>query len=138
MTIIVCVDDNNGMLFHNRRQSRDSVLYKHIIEMTKGKKLFMNDYSAKLFSDEQKEHIVVQNNFLEIASENDYCFVENTELSNYQNNIQEIVLYRWNRVYPADTYFQFPLDKNKWKLQKTTDIKGNSHDVITEEVYTNE
>ena len=105
MTIIVCVDDNNGMLFHNRRQSRDSVLYKHIIEMTKGKKLFMNDYSAKLFSDEQKEHIVVQNNFLEIASENDYCFVENTELSNYQNNIQEIVLYRWNRVYPADTYF---------------------------------
>ncbi len=138
MTIIVCVDDNNGMLFHNRRQSRDSVLYKHIIEMTKGKKLFMNDYSAKLFSDEQKEHIIVQSDFLEIASENDYCFVENTELSNYQNNIQEIVLYRWNRVYPADTYFQFPLDKNKWKLQKTTDIKGNSHDVITEEVYTNE
>lgn len=138
MTIIVCVDDNNGMLFHNRRQSRDSVLCKHIIEMTKGKNLFMNDYSAKLFSDEQKEHIVVQNNFLEIASENDYCFVENTELSNYQNNIQEIVLYRWNRVYPADTYFQFPLDKNTWKLQKTTDIKGNSHDVITEEVYTNE
>ena len=138
MTIIVCVDDNNGMLFHNRRQSRDSVLYKHIIEMTKGKKLFMNDYSAKLFSDEQKEHIVVQNNFLVFSSENDYCFVENTELSNYQNNIQEIVLYRWNRVYPADTYFQFPLDKNKWKLQKTTDIKGNSHDVITEEVYTNE
>lgn len=138
MTIIVCVDDNNGMLFHNRRQSRDSVLYKHIIEMIKGKKLFMNDYSAKLFSDEQKEHIVVQNNFLEIASENDYCFVENTELSSYQNNIQKIVLYRWNRVYPADTYFQFPLDKNKWKLQKTTDIKGNSHDVITEEVYTNE
>jgi len=138
VTIIVCVDDNNGMLFHNRRQSRDSVLYKHIIEMTKGKKLFMNDYSAKLFSDEQKEHIIVQSDFLEIASENDYCFVENTELSNYQNNIQEIVLYRWNRVYPADTYFQFPLDKNKWKLQKTTDIKGNSHDVITEEVYTNE
>jgi len=138
MIIIVCVDDNNGMLFHNRRQSRDTFLYKHIIEVTEGKRLLMNSYSAKLFSEKQKEHIIVQCDFLEIASENDYCFVENTELLNYQNNIQKIILYRWNRVYPADTYFQFPLDKNKWKLQKTTDIKGNSHDVITEEVYTNE
>nr|WP_180321623.1 ribonuclease Z [Clostridium sp. MD294] len=126
------------MLFHNRRQSRDIALYQHIMEVIKGKKLLMNDYSAKLFSEEQKEHIIVQNNFLEIASENDYCFVENTVVLDYQNNIQKIILYRWNRTYPADTYFQFPLDQNKWKLEKTTDIKGNSHDIITEEVYTNE
>lgn len=138
MIIIVCVDDNNGMLFHNRRQSRDSILYQHIMKIVEGKKLLMNSYSEKLFSEEQKNYIVVQDNFLEIASENDYCFVENVELLNYQNDIQKIILYRWNRVYPADTYFQFPLDKNKWKLEKTTDIKGNSHDVITEEVYTNE
>ena len=120
MIIIVCIDDNNGMLFHNRRQSRDTFLYKHIIEVTEGKRLLMNSYSAKLFS------------------ENDYCFVENTELLNYQNNIQKIILYRWNRVYPADTYFQFPFNKDKWKLEKTTDIIGNSHNIITEEVYTNE
>ncbi len=138
MIIIVCVDDNNGMLFHNRRQSRDTFLYKHIIEVTEGKRLLMNSYSAKLFSEKQKEHIIVQCDFLEIASENDYCFVENTELLNYQNNIQKIILYRWNRVYPADTYFQFPFNKDKWKLEKTTDIIGNSHNIITEEVYTNE
>ena len=29
MIIIVCVDDNNGMLFHNRRQSRDTFVQTH-------------------------------------------------------------------------------------------------------------
>ncbi len=45
------------------------LLYKHIIEVTEGKRLLMNSYSAKLFSEKQKEHIIAQCDFLEIASE---------------------------------------------------------------------
>ena len=137
MIIIACVDDNNGMLFHQRRQSRDIALYKHILQLTDGKRLLMNEYSAKQFLKEQYQNIIVQSDFLDIAQEQDYCFIENTDISEYGNDIQKIILYRWNRVYPADYYFQFPINKDVWKLQKVSDIKGNSHDVITEEVYIN-
>ena len=137
MIVIACVDDNNGMLFHQRRQSRDIALYNHILQLTEGKKLLMNEYSAKQFLKEEHQNVIVQSDFLDIAQEQDYCFVENTDISQYGNDIQKIILYRWNRVYPADYYFQFPINKYIWKLQKVSDIKGNSHDMITEEVYTN-
>lgn len=135
MTIIVCVDDNFGMLFNKRRQSRDKLLCEHILKVTKGANLLMNSYSAKLFP--TNENIIIKDDFLDTAQKEDYCFVEG-EISNYQNDIEKIILYRWNRVYPADTYFQFPMDKGIWKLQKTSEIEGNSHTIITEEVYTNE
>ena len=137
MIIIACVDDNNGMLFHQRRQSRDIALYNRILQLTEGKRLLMNEYSAKQFLKEEHQNVIVQSDFLDIAQGQDYCFVENVDISQYGNDIQKIILYRWNRVYPADYYFQFPINKDIWKLQKVSDIKGNSHDMITEEVYTN-
>lgn len=35
MNVIVCVDDNNGMLFNKRRQSRDKAVIDKIINITK-------------------------------------------------------------------------------------------------------
>ena len=32
MTIIVCLDDKNGLSFNNRRQSRDKILIEDIIQ----------------------------------------------------------------------------------------------------------
>ncbi len=32
MIIAVCTDDNNGMLFNNRRQSRDMLLIEDLIK----------------------------------------------------------------------------------------------------------
>ena len=49
MKIIVCVDNQNGMMFNHRRQSQDRVLRKRIMELTGGKKLWMNAYSQKQF-----------------------------------------------------------------------------------------
>ena len=80
MIIIACVDDNNGMLFHQRRQSRDIALYKHILQLTDGKRLLMNEYSAKQFLKEQYQNIIVQSDFLDIAQEQDYCFIEKTDI----------------------------------------------------------
>ena len=34
MILMICVDDKNGMLFHNRRQSRDRALTGHILHLT--------------------------------------------------------------------------------------------------------
>lgn len=133
MTIIVCVDDNFGMMFNKRRQSRDKVLCEHILKLTQGANLLMNTYSAKLFPEAD---VVIKEDFLAVAQEQDYCFVENVEWSKYQDKITKIILYHWNREYPADTYFTFPIRKEVWKLQETSEIEGNSHS-ITEEVYIN-
>ena len=131
MNIIVCLDDRNGMLFNHRRQSMDKEVRKRILTITENKTLWMNDYSAKQFA-EQVESITVAEDFLSRAGQDDYCFVENDPINAYIDKVQSIIVYRWNRTYPADTFF--PKDCLSEKIS-TVDFSGNSHDRITEEVY---
>ena len=49
MKLIVCLDDNNGMMFNKRRQSRDRVLIENMIELCKDEKLYTNECSVSLF-----------------------------------------------------------------------------------------
>ncbi len=49
MKLIVCLDDKNGMMFNNRRQSRDKILIENMLELCKDKKLYTSEYSSKLF-----------------------------------------------------------------------------------------
>ena len=123
MKLIVCLDDNNGMMFNNRRQSRDKILIENVLELCKGEKLYTNEYSAKLFPE----------NAVEICEnpENGYCFAENFTVD--ENDVEEIIVYKWNRVYPADV--QFNIDLKKWNLAETVDFEGSSHEKITRERY---
>ena len=41
MIIMVCVDDNNGMMFNKRRQSQDRVLRQRMLELAGEKKLIL-------------------------------------------------------------------------------------------------
>lgn len=127
MNIIVCLDNNNGMLFNKRRQSRDRELIARIKELTKEHKLWMNAYSAKLFDDD----VCVAEDFTSQADTGDFCFIENVPIP--QNNIEKIIIYRWNRDYPTDTYFD--LDIHGVELISRYEFKGFSHDTITEEIY---
>ncbi|MFR2604091.1 MAG: ribonuclease Z [Waltera sp.] len=133
MQVIVCVDDDMGMLFNHRRQSRDRVLIQRILEIAKGKRIFMNTYSAELF--EGNENICIDDDFLKNAGDGDICFVENVALSGYIEKIDKIIVYKWNRRYPADFYMDIPLIKNGWQSVENYDFKGYSHEKITEEVY---
>ena len=45
MNIIICLDDNNGMMFNKRRQSQDRILRADLKEFIKDKDLYMNNYS---------------------------------------------------------------------------------------------
>ena len=63
MILIVCVDDHNGMMFNHRRQSQDRVLRADILELTDGKKLWMNAYSRKQFAESDAEKIQVMRRF---------------------------------------------------------------------------
>lgn len=135
MIIIACVDDNMGMMFNSRRQSRDRILRKRILEMTEGKKLWMSEYSSALFSDCVGANIVAADSFLENAAEGEYCFLEDKSALKYSDSIEKIVLFKWNRKYPADFYFDIPLEEQGWKISAASDFSGSSHEKITEEVY---
>lgn len=133
MKIIVCVDDKGGVMFNHRRQSQDRVLREHILEMTAGRTLWMNSYSAKMFGN--LPSIAVAEDFLDRSGEDDFCFVENISMAGHEYAVKEIILFKWNRAYPADTHFSFPAGPD-YKLTETSDFAGSSHEKITKEVYT--
>lgn len=141
MILIACIDDNKGMMFNRRRQSQDRVLRQHILDMVGDGKLWMDGYSGKMFAKDSdgstEERICVDEDFLNKASAGEYCFVEKdscgVDMFPDTANIESVVLYKWNRVYPADQYFT--MDLSAWKLVETTEFPGSSHEKITEERY---
>lgn len=137
MTICVAVDNNMGMMFNNRRQSQDRILRKYLLELVYDKKLWMNSYSVKQFESSLSDKIIEDDDFLDNADSQAFCFVENIPLTKYQNKIEKIILFKWNRVYPADTYFDISL-KTGWTLLSTTDFEGSSHTKITMEEWIHE
>lgn len=132
MILIACMDDNRGMMFNRRRQSRDRIVCEDILAHTDGHILRMNSYSAKLFSDAPEGRILVDEEFLSLAQEGEFCFVES--LLPPSDHIEAMILYRWNRDYPADVYFDLPLNEG-WNLTETVEFAGSSHPIITKEVY---
>ena len=135
MILIVCIDDKNGMLFHNRRQSQDRVLRERLLVETSDSKLWMNEYTYMQFEAAPASHIVVDDDFLEKAGCGEYCFAENLPVAFFENRLEEIILYKWNRVYPADLFFDISLEKSGWKMIQSEDFSGSSHEKITKEVY---
>lgn len=138
MILIAAIDDTYGMMFNHRRQSQDRVLRQRILHLTAGHTLWMNTYSAKQFDAELSPNIKISEMFLNEAQVGDFCFIENSAALPYERKVEKIVLYRWNRIYPGDFYFDIPLKAHGWKCRRTTDFPGNSHTCITEEVWSKE
>ncbi len=136
MIIITALDNNNGLLFNQRRQSQDRLLRQHILALIGQDKLFLNEYSAESFANEAKqEQLHVSEHFLDEAGKGQYCWVENVSVQDYESQAEKIIVFRWNRDYPADFYFDIDLTQN-WQLENSVDFVGSSHDKITEETYT--
>ena len=133
MRVIVCVDDNGGMLFNHRRQSRDRVLCERVLQMADERdcSVYMNTYSAKIFPEDDR--IAVSENYLEEAGVQDLCFVEKEPLATYFDKIDECIVFKWNRVYPADQYLD--IDISKMTKVQEEEFVGFSHEKITMEVY---
>jgi len=134
MIIIACVDDNMGLAFNHRRQSRDSVVRQRILDLCQDSRLWMNPYSAKLF--DPLPHVAVDEAFLSRAGPGEFCLVEDVSVGDAQQQAEGVVLFRWGRVYPADLYFDIDLQGGDWLLQSSEQFPGTSHDLITMEVYT--
>ena len=134
MKIAVCLDDKNGMLFAGRRQSMDRVLREAFLELAEDTEIWMDAYTAGQFQEDQSR-IRVDEQFLEKAGEDDWCFVEKADLSAVADQVNAFAVYRWNRTYPSDVKFPADLFVDRWKLISSREFAGSSHEKITEEVY---
>ena len=120
------------MLFNHRRLSRDRRVCEKILDYSNEKELWMNAYSRKLFTDlTDINSIQVDEEFL--GKSQSICFVENQDITPYLPKIDTLVLFQWNRDYPAD--FFFTVDLSQWNLISTEDFEVTSHEKITMEVY---
>ena len=133
MKLILCVDDKGGLAFNHRRQSRDRVLNEHILMHCGMHRLWISPYTAKLFGEDTAVRLCIAEDCLERAAEDDYCFAEVHDPAPYLNRVQQVIVYHWNRVYPADRYFTLP--ETGWMKQSETEFAGSSHEKITEEVF---
>lgn len=130
MRLIVCLDDNNGMTFNRRRQSSDMAVTGKILELVGADKLWMNSYSGYLFAD-KPGNIQICEDFLDRAEAGEYCFVENLKVEPYFERFSEILVFRWNRIYPSDMVFPDVLHNGTILLE----FAGNSHEKVTLEAY---
>lgn len=131
MEIIVCLDDNNGMLFNGRRQSRDKEVIADIVNSSEGKKIFISPFSKTLF--EACDRVIIDGDFLEKAENDGVCFIENRSVGGFISKINKITVYNWNRIYPSD--FKCDIDFSEFSLADESEFKGNSHEKITKRIY---
>lgn len=152
MKLFVCTDERGGMLFNKRRTSSDiNVLRDMLRELgfvdelgdvlpddasENGRplpesRLYITPFSEKLF--EAWPHLVTVVEELSKVPESATAFLEDQAPSRYQEAIDELVVYRWMRVYPYD--LAFDLDLSAFQLEEKKKIAGHSHDMIVKERY---
>ena len=131
MNLIVVLDDRNGMLFNHRRQSRDRVLTDRILQVSGGK-LTIHPYSAELFTGKDVD-LTIAEDPLSVAGKGEWCFLEDRSPTPVIDQIEKLIVYRWNRIYPSDLKFDF--DLSAMQCISKTDFAGYSHETLTEEVY---
>lgn len=124
MKLIVCVDDKLGMMFNNRRQSKDRIVIEKIKSIVGNEPLYISDYSFSLF-----EEGTICSDF---SKRDGYAFIENPDLL-INDKIEEIYMFRWNRHYPSDK--KFNIDLRNYDLVDTEEFVGYSHEKITLEKY---
>lgn len=126
MTIYVCLDDRDGMRFNNRRQSRDASVLEDIRSSIPDT-LYIDPYSEQLIREASIPYTLGE------PSEESHFFLEARAASELMPLVSRVVIYRWNRHYPADV--RFDGDLSGFTLESSIEFPGRSHDTITKEVY---
>ena len=132
MVPIVCIDDIGGILFNNRRVSKDSILKNYIVKLVKGSTLWVREFSKDLF---QGTDVKIDDDCLKLAAENDYCFIEDVHLMPYWKHFDRIIICKWNRRYPSDFTLDIDANDEIWEKIVLAEFQGNSHNKITIEEW---
>ena len=133
MTLYFCLDDRNGIGYNRRRQSRDSAVLGDIQSRLDGD-LMIDPISRRLVERAGIPWCPAPQELPEELPEGSY-FVEERQPGTWVAKAQCVVLYRWNRLYPADRWFDIDLNAMGFTLAETLDFAGTSHPIITREVY---
>jgi hypothetical protein len=136
--LVMFLDMKNGMAFNRRRQTRDRAATERLLSLFPGKCFWGDARTQMLFEDFDQADFKADPDFLDKAGDGDVAiaeFVPSDQLTAVDNQIEQLVIYRWDKVYPADLVCTYPLAKAGWNLVQQTEFKGHSHDKITEEVY---
>lgn len=132
MTVFVCLDDKMGMTFGGRRQSRDSKVIEDIFATVGKENLFIAPFSEKLL--DGRKNVKVKRDPLG-AAKRDFCFIEDRGIEKHINDIDTLIIYKWNRHYPSDMKFDvIPADCG-FVLTEAVELAGTSHEKITKEIY---
>ena len=128
MTLYICLDDRNGLKFNKRRQSRDAAVLEDIRSQFSGK-LLIEPFSEKLIQAAEIPYV------LPPETAEDY-FAEDVPSEDILAQTEKLIIYRWNRRYQADLFFDIEL--KGWIIESASDFPGTSHEKITREVYIRE
>ncbi len=125
--LIVCISNNNGMMFNNRRQSRDRLLLEKLCTDCQNERIIIHEYSKKMFEGLPVEVTT------EVCVDDATSFVEDPALIPCEAIFDKIIVVRWNRDYPADKFFN--VDMSAYECVSREDFIGKSHDEILIETY---
>ncbi len=124
MTLLLWTGKNGEMLFNRRRCSQDKAVISDILTMFPPEDICVSAYSAPLF---EGAHTV---SCLEDA--HNVLFLEDFPLLPALARGEKLIVYRFDRVYPAHVRLTVPPE---FSLTQCTEFSGYSHDKITREVY---
>jgi hypothetical protein len=147
MIIIACVDQNNGIAFNHRRQSQDAAIYKDILQIVDGHRLWITPYSVSLFQPHIMPtsigyHICPVADPLHMASDGEFVFLD-ADMPDTKTILdahpEAFIIYHWNRFYPADRKLNVDDFIRQTKehhpcVYGTYELQGDSHDQITREI----
>lgn len=134
MHLALCVDERLGLSFHQRRQSRDRLLCADWLRDCGAHPLHLHPDSVPLFAP-FSHPLLPSADFLLTAQEDDYCFAEGIALQPLVHRVQTLVLYQWNRHYPADCSLDIDPLGCGFVLAESYDFAGHSHPCITKQIY---
>ncbi len=146
MKLIICTDTRFGYSFNQRRQSSDREVHQHMAgQLLKAEVPVSANYyttrsllrNREFIPDAFFERLLLPakeddapSDFLFTAARDEiYAYVENVSLIGYYHLIDEILLYIWDKRYPADLMFPASL-LSAFQLKEEETFPGHSHEEI--------
>lgn len=131
MTVIICVDKNNGMSFGGKRQTKDRKLREFLLDIAEreGLQIAMTPYSYEQFKEDERDALItVKENF---SFDEDYVFLEHN-IPVPWNKVDKLFLCCWNREYPTDEYFSLPIGVECEFMYSDCIIQASHEELIVE------
>lgn len=125
-------------MFNHRRVSRDAAVTGRILELAaEHGPLNITPYTLRLLPQESSPSCVVHICDHPAVEMKGTCWLEDTVGELRPDAVDRLILFHWNRTYPADMLFDQEtfFSGGNWELASQEEFPGESHEKITMEVY---